>query len=368
MTIALNLWIFKAKHLDGIGRYCLNLFQTIIQQNPEKNFHLLLPTNFNETWFDYKNVKKIKIFPPYRHPLLYLIWMQIILPLYLRFTKIDKIICADGMMSLGLKTPQIAIIYDLNFLINPKYIKNRIQSAYYRYFYPQFIRHAEEIVTISEFSKNEIERFYPDLKTRIHIIYPNAHLQGAKIEKMEQIKTKEKYAFSQDYFLFIGSLIPRKNLLNQLNAFLKFLEQTQDNNIKFLVVGQNLWQSDYMAQFRHPQIIFLGQIDDENLYKILQSALALSFVSSYEGFGMPILEGFSAQVPVITANKTAMPEIAKDAAICVSPDDIDAVKQAYLAIYKNENNLRESLISKGLKRVEDFSWQRSAEALSNILQ
>jgi glycosyltransferase involved in cell wall biosynthesis len=139
------------------------------------------------------------------------------------------------------------------------------------------------------------------------------------------------------------------------------------NGNKFLVVGNRKWWTESMQQtlesmvFRD-NVIFTGRVSDDDLNDLMGAALANVYVSTFEGFGIPIIEAFQSGVPVITSNATSMPEIAGDAALIVDPTDTGQIAQAMDRLMNSET-LRNDMIAKGQERAKLFTWQRSADLL-----
>jgi glycosyltransferase involved in cell wall biosynthesis len=139
------------------------------------------------------------------------------------------------------------------------------------------------------------------------------------------------------------------------------------NDIKLLIVGSKMWHNKELEltyesmQFK-ADVIFTGRLPIEELCRATASAMVMTYVSYFEGFGIPILEAFAAGVPVITSNVTSMPEVAGDAAILVDPFDVEEISSAMKNIAENES-LREDLIQKGFQRCKAFSWDVSAQNL-----
>ena len=131
--------------------------------------------------------------------------------------------------------------------------------------------------------------------------------------------------------------------------------------------GEKQWwnahlQKVYNTNSHKQNILFTGRLSTEELNKVLASALALTYIPYFEGFGIPILEGFKCQTPVITSNITAMPEVAGDAALLVNPFHVQEIVTAMLSMYNNPE-LRTQLIHKGTAQLNNFSWQQSANLL-----
>ncbi|MCB0645033.1 MAG: glycosyltransferase family 4 protein [Saprospiraceae bacterium] len=361
--IAINLWILRNKKYDGIGYYSIKTTQELLRNHPDHHFLLLLPTNYIEDFFDFPNASSYKIFPPLRHAVLYWIWTELFLPIFFLFIKVDKIYAPDGFISPLVMAPQYPVIYDLNFVRYPEGLKwwNR---TFYNTYIKKYANRAKKIITISEFSKKEIEEIYKP-KPPIEIVYCSTVLKEVEVVSGDQ---KDK----NPYFFFIGSLIPRKNLSRLIVAFDKFRSRINED-VELKIAGNISWDAealqDTMKSVNHPQAIkILGRVSEADKLQLTRQAVALCFPSIYEGFGMPILEGFECNTPVITSNVSSMPEIGDNAALYIDPFSVDSIADALLKMYKNENGLREQLISNGKERLKDFSWEKSGQELSRILE
>lgn len=365
MTIAINCWILRNKKLDGIGYFTVNTVANLIKQHPEVQFQILCDKKFTEDYFDFPNVTKHKIFPALRHPVLYVIYMELVLPFFLWKHKPDLMVSMDSFLSLISGCKQIPIIYDINFEHKPEDIalKNRI---YYRFFTKRFARKAKRIATISEYSKKDIADFYKIDAELIDNVSCGINSNFSPLSKEEVIVVREKWSDGKPYFFFVGSMHPRKNIKRLIDGFNLFKERSQ-SDFKLVLSGSLLWQKtdiedSYINSHYKDDIIFTGRLSDEDLQKVLGAAYALSFVPIFEGFGLPIVEAFQSGVPVICSNVTSMPEVAGDAALMVDPFNIESIAEGMSNLANNEH-FRNELIDKGHLQKKLFSWSRTAELL-----
>ena len=370
MTIAINCWILRNKKLDGIGYFTVNTIANLIRQHPEIKFQILCDKKFTEDYFDFPNVTKHKIFPALRHPVLYVIYMELVLPFFLRKHKPDLMVSMDSFLSLLSGCKQIPVIYDINFEHKPEDIalKNRI---YYRFFTKRFAKKAKRIATISEYSKRDIADFYKIDTTLIDNVSCGINSNFSPLSNEEIIAVRDKWSKGKPYFFFVGSMHPRKNIKRLIDGFNLFKERTQ-SDFKLVLAGSLLWQKtdiedSYINSQYKDDIIFTGRLSDADLQKVLGAAYALSFVPIFEGFGLPIVEAFQSGVPVICSNVTSMPEVAGDAALMVDPFNIDSIANGMNKLADN-NDLRNELIDKGHQQKKLFSWSRTAELLWDCIQ
>lgn len=145
-----------------------------------------------------------------------------------------------------------------------------------------------------------------------------------------------------------------------------FKKESQ-SEIKLILAGQIFWGfSDINLAIKDNQleneVILTGRLNDDELNNVLGSAIALTYVPYYEGFGIPLIEAMEVQIPIITSNVTSLPEIAGDAAILVNPLEIQEIKNAMLKIHNNESICKD-LITKGILQKQKFSWDKSANLL-----
>ncbi len=370
MKIAVNCWVLRNRQLDGIGNFTVETIPLLIKAHPEIEFQVLCDKNFSGTYFDFPNVTLHPVFPALRHPVLYVWYMETVVKKFLSKHKPDLFLSMDGFLSLRSNCKQLPVIYDLNFEHYPgdHKIQNRI---YYRTFFKRFAKKATRIATISEYSKKDITVQYATDALKIDNVSCGIKEKFKPISDEEKTTIKNKYTNGAEYLFFIGSMHPRKNIVRLILAFEAFKKQTS-NDCKLVLGGHILWDNSTIKQtidsLQHKaDIIFTGRLSDEELKDVLGAAHCLSFVPTFEGFGLPIVEAFQAAVPVICSNTTSMPEVAGDAAIQVDPFKIEEITAAMMRIYGNET-LRTTLVEKGFLQKNKFSWERTASLLYDCIK
>lgn len=370
MNIAVNCWLLRNKKIDGIGNFTIETLVPLIVNHPEVKFQLLLPKNFTETYFDFPNVSKHFIFPALRHPLLYVVYMEIVLGAYLRKANPDLLLGMDGFLCLNTSVKQIPIIYDLNFEHFPKDLPLR-NRFYYRAFFPRFARKATRIATISEYSKDDIVKTYSINPEKIDNVSCGIKDKFIPLANGVKAEVREKYTDGAEYFFFVGSMHPRKNIIRLIEAFDLFKKNT-GSETRLVLVGYFLWDdkllSEVMAKISCKEdIVFPGRVSDEDLALLMGAAQALAYVPVFEGFGLPIVEAFQAQVPVICSNVTSMPEVAGGAALQVNPFDINEIAVAMERMWRDES-LRAELVQTGNLQRLKFTWVNTANLLWNTIE
>ncbi|MEE4259278.1 MAG: glycosyltransferase family 1 protein [Bacteroidales bacterium] len=365
MKIAVNTRLLLKNKLEGIGWFMFETLRRIVRDHPEHTFYFIFDRKYDEKFIFANNVIPVVIGPPARHVSLFYIWFEYAIPHALKKIKPDVFVSPDAYNSLRSPFKSLIVIHDLNFEHYPEKMPWLIRK-YYRYFTPLFARKADRIATVSEFSKNDIVKQYSIDPTKIDVVYNGVNKDYIPVNENIKLEIKEKYTGGSDFFVYVGALIDRKNLDNLFKAFDMF-KKSAANDIKLLIVGSKMWHNKELEltyesmQFK-ADVIFTGRLPIEELCRATASAMVMTYVSYFEGFGIPILEAFAAGVPVITSNVTSMPEVAGDAAILVDPFDVEEISSAMKNIAENES-LRENLIQKGFQRCKAFSWDVSAQNL-----
>jgi glycosyltransferase involved in cell wall biosynthesis len=365
LKIVVNTRLLRKKQLDGIGWFEYNTLRIIVKKNPGVDFHFLFDSGLDEEFVFASNITPHNLFPPAKHAILNIAWFEVSVRNVLRKINPDLFLSPDGILCLGWHGPQYPVIHDINFHHNPRDLKWS-NERYYNHFFPKFAHRAKRIATVSEYSRKDIENVYGIDGEKIDVVYNGVNTFLHPISDFEKNETKRKFTNNSDFFVFIGTLHPRKNLLRLLRAFDDFKSETQ-SEIKLLIIGQALYKSDEIYEAAESlghkrDVIFLGRVEDAMINKILGSALALTFVPTFEGFGIPIIEAMQCDVPVICSNVTSMPEVAGDAALLVNPLNVIDIKNAMIKIYKS-GSLRDDLITKGRIRKTFFSWEKTADLL-----
>ena len=365
MRIAVNTRLLLKDKLEGIGWYTFETLSRIVAQHPEHEFYFLFDRDYSKEFVFSKNVRPIVINPPTRHPVLWYIWFELRLPKVFKDLKIDLFLSPDGFLSLSSKTPSIAVIHDINFEHHPKDLKFS-HSKFYRLFFKKYAHKASRIVTVSDYSKQDISKTYNIPLSKIDISLNGVNNYFHPIGLQKQLDARKKYSEGKDYFLFVGALHPRKNIKRLLNSFDQFKSATNSSN-KLLIVGAKMWWNDELKSCidqltNKNDVIFTGRKSLEELNTLYSSAIAFCFVPYFEGFGIPIIEAMKCGCPVITSKCTAMPEVAGKAALLVNPLDVNEITDAMIKLNSN-SDLRAELSERGQIHSQKFSWNATADAL-----
>jgi glycosyltransferase involved in cell wall biosynthesis len=369
MRIAVNARMLSQWTPGGIVTYSYETLRRITDQHPEHTFIFIVDRPFPGKCHFPDNVAEVRTFPSF-HPILWYPWFEVAVPKILKKHKADLFLSTDGFTSLYTNVPAVVVMHDLNFCYYPKDLPV-LHSRYFNYFFPKYSEKAKVLATVSEHSKKDLVNLYHQQSQKITVTYCGCSEGFRPLQEIEKEKVRQGLTGGAQYFLYIGSFHPRKNLVRLIEAFEKFREDIPSKT-KLVLAGHTMFKTADISQtlnrMKHKKdILFTGIVSQEKLAKIYGGALALVFVSSFEGFGIPILEAMNCDLPVIASDRTAMPEVCGDAAYLVDPFSVDAIAGAMKAIFLDET-LRSTLVERGRKRKGHFSWDRTADLLWECME
>jgi len=226
-------------------------------------------------------------------------------------------------------------------------------------------KRSDHILTISEHSKSEIMKYFEIEQRRISVVSLGVNEEFFRtIPEVEKKNVRLKYEIDKPYFIFTGTLQPRKNIARMLDAMLELPENIRNCHM-LVLVGRDGWSNDSLIERireaeRDGWCKWLGHVSDHDLKSLLQSAVLFAFPSLSEGFGLPVLEAFASNTPVIASNTTSIPEVAGDSALLFNPLDPTDIARAISKIVENKD-FAEMLVRKGYERAKNMTWRRCAE-------
>ena len=287
------------------------------------------------------------------------VWMQLVLPRILRDVRPDLVHFTNYLAPLAGRVPYLVSFHDMSLSLLPQYhtLKKRVLTSS---LIPAVARGARMILTPSESTRRDVVRLLRVDPGRVRVI-PYAAGPSFRPVPLAPERLEATHGIRTPYFLYVGTLEPRKNLARALRAFASVADALP--GCRFVIVGQRGWRYDeVLREAAHPalrdRVDLLGYVPEESLPELYAHALALVYPSLYEGFGLPVVESMACGTPVLTSRSSSLAEIAEGAALLADPTDEKALADALHALATDEG-LRASLRARGLERARAFSWQRT---------
>jgi len=371
MKIAVNTRLLLPGKLEGIGWFAYESLKRMTVQHPEHQFYFIFDRPFNKEFIFSDNITPIVIGPPSRHPILWYIWFNWSLASVIKKIKPDLFFSPDGYICLNSSVKTINVMHDIAYEHYPETVPWLVRM-YYKYYFPRFARRANAIATVSEFSKKDIVNQYHVPPAKIKVVYNGCNEAYHPIDEATKESIREKWTGGKPYFIYIGSINPRKNIKNLLVAFDKFKADTK-SDAKLLLIGKKMFMGNELENLLETldsknDIQFLGRVEDVNeVNDLISASIALAYISVFEGFGIPCLEAMRCGTAVIASNSSSLPEVCGEAGLYVDPLSIESIAGGMQKI-AGEPALRQELINKGLEQSQKFSWQKTADLLWGLIE
>ncbi len=288
------------------------------------------------------------------------LWSQIWLPMRLFFRERDlDVFLSPAHYAPRLSpVPTVVVVHDLSFFYYPdNFLRKDLLKL--KKWTGYSVRRAKRVVAVSRTTADDLSKLYGIPREGIEIVY-----NGYEPVRIPEVRPQ--FGVSKPFFLYIGTLQPRKNLVNLILAFEKFT--TKHKNRHFLyIVGKKGWLYDEIFDLvktrkLEDKVFFTDYLNEGEKQYLLKRAEALVVPGYYEGFGLPVLEAFAAGTPVIASQSGAIPEIADQAALYFNPADVNELAARMAEIDKLGSALRK----KGAERLKRYSWQKTAREIMEI--
>jgi len=285
------------------------------------------------------------------------LWEQFVLPLLAKHARVDILHCPANLAPIFYWGKSIVNIHDLCFIVNPQWYAFSFRNLY-NFLIPRIAKSASRVITNSNNSRNDIFQFCGVKSESVSLVY-----WAVDEFFLNSQNTSEKFSLpSEDYILYVGSVEPRKNIINLVKAYEKFRDLYPSFKTKLYLIGtaNSLFASVKVnAEKYADDIHLLGYLEDRHLKYCYHHARCVVYPSLYEGFGLPPLEAMACGAPVITSRSSSIPEVVGDAAFLINPIDISEIAQAIYRVL-SDKELAKELRHKGRLQVQQFNWYRVA--------
>lgn len=372
-NIAIDLTQIPADK-TGVGVHAFNIVRELIRlnsnssnehpftfyfftQDDDKEWTQLIGTDPNSHLISINS----KVF---RKLILRFFFEQIRLPLRCSKLNIDTILSFHYTMPYLTRIKRMVIFADMTFYLFPE-LHQKIKRIYFKTLIPLSLKHSSKIITVSESTKKDVLKQFSFVRPdKISVIHHGVNIEGAPANAADYL---DKYSLtSKNYFLYVGTLEPRKNIPSIIEAFRHVLDTSSElkTNFKLVIAGKKGWfyEKIFEAVSKYKlesQVVFTGYISEEEKRALLANAFGFVYPSFYEGFGIPILEAMAYGVPVITGNISSLPEVAGHAAILINPNHWQEIAVAMTRLL-TDSRLVEDLSVKSIQQAQKFTWENAA--------
>jgi len=371
MKIGINA-LSLAEPKVGVHYYIINLVKHLIAVDSTNQYLIFITPEMKGNFAEFQNLCVIRVGQARKLSFLCRVFKeQFFIPFLLRKHQIDIYHCLDHILPIFIPTRHAVVtVHDLTFLSYKK-----MHSWGTRLYFPNFIeaslKKAERIICVSETTKRDVVSYYgvPTQKIKVihHGIGSHFHTYYKSNNDSRVKEVKQRYNIEHDFFLFVGTLEPRKNILTLIRAFYDLGELRTKYNL--VIAGKKGWQFSEIFELvgelsLEDRVVFTGYVPDDVLVSLYNGARIFVYPSYYEGFGLPPLEAMACGTPTIVSNTSTLPEIVGSSALQVDPNNVKQLKQAILKIL-TDRKLEKNLIKKGLQNAKKFTWHKSASEMLN---
>ncbi len=354
MRLAIDASRTTVARVTGTEHYALELIRALIRQNTTHDITLYFRDEPDATLFPASERVSTRVIPFARA------WTHARFAAELWRDRPDLTWVPAHALPLLFPGRAAVTVHDLGYQFFPQAHPTK-QRLYLDWTTRFSAARASIILADSRATADDLMRFYGTPARKIRVVYPGVELQGEAPTSGDIEGVRQKYNLPERYFLFLGTLQPRKNIARIVQAYTRWQAQHTDDAAALVLAGGQGWLYDPAWTAGVSGVILPGYVDDADKRALYAGALAFVFPSLYEGFGFPVLEAMLSGTPVICSNTSSLPELAGDAALLVDPLDVGAIADA-MGLLATDETLRASLIERGYVQARQFSWEAAATA------
>lgn len=374
MRIGIDARFYGGEQSKGLGRYTQKLIEQLVEYDQSNEYVIFLQTEQFEQWH-FAQPHVTPVHAPYRW---YTLAEQLFMPIQIWRAKVDCMHFPHFNVPLLYRKPFIVTIHDLIIMRFPTQRATTLGPLLYRLKHwagqivmKHAIKHSWHILTVSEFSKQDIVEYYQVSPEKITVTYEAADI-GDSCKQQSTHAILQKYQVREPYLLYVGNAYPHKNLERLIDVVKTWKKQYPQTHWQMVFVGkedyfyarlkQEVWLKDV-----ENDVVFTGFVPDAELPCLYQHARAYVFPSYYEGFGLPPLEAMAYGIPVLAARTSCLPEVLGDAALYFDPDDTSGIIEAIQEILHSDD-VRSTLVEKGYRQVKKYSWKSMMEETIQVYE
>jgi glycosyltransferase involved in cell wall biosynthesis len=354
----------------GVGHYTYYLVKSLIKHDKKNEYVLFFDWRFrNMKEFEQKNVT-VKNFPFSQYnKFLPFAYSHMLISAYLMKSGLDVFHSPISSLPLTYSKKSIVTVHDLAIYKNPAWFPSQIFST--KLLVPRSLRSADKIIAVSESTRKDLKEIFNVPAKKVKVIYEGAQVK--KIPVRSKNDSLKRFKLWSKYILFIGTLTPRKNIIALLRAYKQILSwEPGFSEYQLVLAGAKSFKSeeifDEIKDLKlNKQIKYLGYITHNQKIELMKKATCFTFPSSYEGFGLPVLEAMVLGTPVITSDISSLPEVAGKAALLVNPEKEQEIAKALKKLL-SDKKLQARLTKSGLEQAKKFSWDKCAQETIKVYE
>lgn len=356
MRIAIDASRTTAAHVTGTEHYSRELIRALIHLHTEHEWYLFFRDQPPADLFPPSPSVHIRVIPFRR------VWTHVRFGLALQNLRPDVTFVPAHTLPFLFRGRAAVTVHDLGFRYFPE--AHTLRDRLYLDLTTMYsARRARVVLADSQATANDLANLYGIQTAKIRVVYPGVD----PLPVNSVAAARAKYNLPERYFLFLGTLQPRKNIAVIVQAYQRWRAANPDDSAGLVLAGKKGWLYDDTWADGLPGVQMTGYVDDADKGALYAGALALLFPSLYEGFGFPVLEAMHCGTPVITSDTSSLPELAGDAALLADPLDVGAIVNKMTRLSANEE-MRQLLREKGYQQAARFTWQRAAEQTLDALE
>ncbi|MEA3449978.1 MAG: glycosyltransferase family 1 protein [Patescibacteria group bacterium] len=377
MKIGIDIRTLMDRYYGGISEFTYRLLKNILEID-QKNQYILYYNSWRNVSnripnFNSANVK-IK-FTQYPNKV-----FNYILQKGFKTPKIDQILGVDrffmphlNFAALSNNTRLILTVHDLSFLRFSEHFSLRKNIWHYLINARKLIERADQVIAISENTKNDIVNLCQIKENKIKVVYSGIGKQFKKLnlEKSEKREIRKKYKLPQKFIFSLNTIEPRKNIIGLIQAFELYCRESKNDAIDLVIAGAMGWKYKEIVKFWQNSLVknrihFIKYVDNKDKPILYNLAEIFVYPSFYEGFGFPPLEAMACACPVIAGNNSSLSEVCAEASVLVDSNNPQTINQAIFQVL-NKEKIKQNLIKKGEIQIKRFNWRKTAREYIDII-